>query len=110
LQKFPILAKTAFLLVGYVGFILLAELIFHFHVHSWQKFIGVVIISTLSLLYSRVDFVHTLLKPLVIIGQPLMRLFAALLDGVFWPLRKLHEAVTKVLRRPAKEGEDQTPA
>jgi len=27
LNKFPILAKTAFLLVGYVGFILLAELI-----------------------------------------------------------------------------------
>jgi len=110
LQKFPILAKTAFLLVGYVGFILLAELIFHFHVHSRQKFIGVVIISTLSLLYSRVDFVHTLLKPLVIVGQPLMRLFATLLDGVFWPLRKLHEAVTKVLRRQAKEGEEETPA
>ena len=105
LQKFPILAKTAFLLVGYVGFILLAELIFHFHVHSWQKFIGVIAISALSLLYSQGGVVHKLLKPLVTFGQPIMRLFANLLDGIFWPLRKLHEAVTKMLKRPPTEDE-----
>lgn len=110
LRKFPILAKTAFLLVGYVGFILLAELIFHIHVHSWQKFAGVVVIAMLSLLYSNVPFVRALLRPLVIISQPPMQFFAAILDWIFWPLRKLHEAVTKMLRRTAVEDENNSSA
>jgi len=106
LNKFPILAKTAFLLVGYVGFILLAELIFHIEVHSWQKFIGVILIAAVSLLYAKSEFIKALLTPVVKISQPVMWAFAAVLDGIFWPLRKMHEAITKMLRRAAKEEEE----
>jgi tellurite resistance protein TerC len=108
LQRYPVLAKTAFLLVGYVGFILLAELVFHIHVHSWQKFIGVVAITVTTLLYSKGGPVRTVLYPAVVVAYPVMSAFAAVLDSVFWPLRKLHEAVTRVFRRqPARE--DATP-
>ncbi|RFC42811.1 MAG: tellurite resistance protein TerC [Verrucomicrobia bacterium] len=107
LQKFPILAKTAFLLVGYVGFILLSELIFDWKVESWQKFIGVVAISAVSLLYEKGGPVRTVFAPVVKFAQPVMRSFASLLDGVFWPLRKLHEAVTKMLRRPTDDEQAQ---
>jgi drug/metabolite transporter (DMT)-like permease len=106
LQKYPILAKTAFLLVGYVGAILLAELIFHVHVHSWQKFIGVILITAVTLLYRKDGLVKTLLTPFVALALPVMGAFAAALDAVFWPLRKLHEVVTQVFRRTIAEEEN----
>jgi tellurite resistance protein TerC len=99
LQKYPILAQTAFILVGYVGFILIFELLFHFHVESWQKFIGVVIITACSILYSRQPRLQRLLAPVMNVVFYIMRAFARLLDGVFWPLRKLHEIITKIFRR-----------
>lgn len=106
LEKFPILAKTAFLLVGYVGFILLAELIFHIHVHSGQKFIGIAIITALTILYSRQSWAERLLNPLVKVGLPLMRGFAGLFDAIFWPLRKLHEVIARRFLRSKKETDD----
>ena len=99
LQRFPILAKTAFLLVGYVGFILLSELIFHYHIQPWQKFIGIAIITGLTLLYSQKPWAKRLFQPLVTVGMPLMRVFAGALDSVFWPLRKLHEVIWRKFRR-----------
>lgn len=112
LQKFPILAKAAFLLVGYVGFLLLAELLFHMEVHPWQKFIGIAAIAALSILYEKGGHTRRFLFPLIQLVVPVMRGFAALLDGVFWPLRKLHEAVTRMLRRqePTEPGDDSPPS
>lgn len=103
LQRFPILANTAFILVGYVGFILLAELLLHFHVQSWQKFIGVVLITAITILYGREGFVHTLLRPLVIVATPLMRLFAAIVDVILWPFRRILQATAHAFHRPAHE-------
>jgi tellurite resistance protein TerC len=100
LEKYPILGKTAFLLVGYVGFILLAELLFHIHVHSWEKFIGVVLITAVTLLYARGGIVRTVFEPVVSLAQPPMRAFAWALDNVFWPLRQLHQAGAKFFARP----------
>lgn len=116
LQRFPILANTAFLLVGYVGFILLAELLSTFpfwpgepvHVHSWQKFIGVVIITAVTLLYARRGVVYALLQPVVLIGFPLMRFFAALMDSLFWPLRMLLQGIA-LLFRPRKSPAEAQP-
>ena len=107
LQRFPILAKTAFILVGYVGFILLAEVAYHFHVHAWQKFIGIVIITALTILYARGGLVYTLFRPLVMAAQPVMRAFAGTLDAFFWPLRKLHEMMSRIFRRAQQETPQQ---
>jgi hypothetical protein len=96
----------AFLLVGYVGFILLAELAFHIHVHSWQKFIGVVLITAVTMLYARGGLVRTIFAPVVAVAQPPMRAFAWTLDNVFWPLRKMHEAGTRFFARPKPAPED----
>lgn len=105
LQRFPILGKTAFLLVGYVGFILLAELIFHFHIQPWQKFIGIAVIIGLTLLYSRQVWAKDLFRPLISVSLPVMRGFAAALDSVFWPLHKLHEIIARKFRRSVLEEE-----
>ncbi len=109
LQRFPILAKTAFLLVGYVGFILLAELLFGFHLPPWQKFVGVAVITAITILYSRHEPTQSLFQPLISLSLPLMRGFAAVLDAVFWPLRKLHGLATRIFRRAAAEKERKPP-
>jgi len=65
----------------------------------------VILIAAVSLLYSRNGFVKALLSPLresFTTGDVGLR---RRMDRIFWPLRKLHEAVTKMLRRAAKEEE-----
>ncbi|MEN3941214.1 hypothetical protein WJU23_07965 [Prosthecobacter sp. SYSU 5D2] len=75
LEKFPILADTAFVLIGYVGGILVFEILSDpasgfqifpgpVHVGSGRKFIGIVIILGISILYARVPAVQTALRPL----------------------------------------------
>jgi tellurite resistance protein TerC len=55
-EKHPILKTTAFLLVGFVGFLLLIELAIEhthatLHIPSWVKFAGIFGITAASLLY-----------------------------------------------------------
>lgn len=75
LEKFPILADTAFVLIGYVGGILVFELLSDpasgfqifpgpVHVGAARKFVGIVIILGIAILYSRVPAVNTALKPM----------------------------------------------
>jgi hypothetical protein len=58
-ERFPILKHTAFLLIGYVGIILLVEMTAeyawheHLHITPFQKFIGLALIIVLSLWYAR---------------------------------------------------------
>lgn len=53
-EKYPILKKTAFLLVGFVGGILLFEIFTGYHIGSIKKFIGIVIIVALTLGYDQI--------------------------------------------------------
>jgi len=45
IEKYPILEHTAFMLVGYVGIMLLVELELHVHFDKIVKFIGIVVLS-----------------------------------------------------------------
>ncbi len=87
LEKFPILADTAFILIGYVGGILVFELLSDphsgfqvfpgpVHVGAGRKFIGIVIILGLSLLYARNPAVQTALKPLLTALRVPMKIIA----------------------------------
>ena len=105
LHKYPVLAQTAFLLVGYVGFILVFELLTHIHIQAWQKFIGIVIITAITIYYGRSPVLQKILDPLIQVALPLMRAFAGLLDWVFWPLRKLHEVIARMFRKAMPKTE-----
>jgi tellurite resistance protein TerC len=76
--KFPILEHTAFLLIGYVGMILLvemtAEYFFHHHLHisPLEKFIGIGAIMGLSLWYDRSALAKQLSRPLFAAARPLI--------------------------------------
>ncbi|HEY1083717.1 MAG TPA: hypothetical protein VGE29_15760 [Prosthecobacter sp.] len=87
LEKFPILADTAFILIGYVGGILVYELLSDphsgfqvfpgpVHVGAGRKFIGIVIILGISILYAKVPAVQTALKPLLAACRVPMKLVA----------------------------------
>ncbi|MCW0219620.1 MAG: hypothetical protein OJI67_14955 [Prosthecobacter sp.] len=89
LEKFPILADTAFILIGYVGGILVFELLSDphsgfqifdgpVHVGTGRKFIGIVIIIAISILYAKVPAVETALKPLFKTLKVPMKLIAML--------------------------------
>jgi tellurite resistance protein TerC len=98
LEKFPILEHTAFLLIGYVGLILLTEMtavsLFHAHLHisAIEKFIGIGIITLLSLLYHRSPFMQQSCRPLFrVLRLPLQvyaKLFGGLIGLVIWPFKQ----------------------
>lgn len=104
IEKFPILEETAFLLIGYVGFILVYELLSDpasglqvlpgpVHVTALQKFIGIVVIVALSMLYSRSGVFQTVAGPFFKVVSPVMWLVSlvvgTILKVVFWPFSLL---------------------
>ncbi|MEO5917767.1 MAG: DUF475 domain-containing protein [Luteolibacter sp.] len=106
-EKFPILEHTAFLLIGYVGMILLTELsadyFFHTHIHisAFQKFIGIVIIMGLSFLYDRTPAVQKVADPLFKMAMLPIKAYAAvagtLIAILLWPFK----AAFRLFQKPA---------
>jgi tellurite resistance protein TerC len=102
IEKFPILEQTAFMLIGYVGFILVFELLSDpksglqclpgpVHVSALQKFIGIIIIVAATIFYSRSAALQK-------IGAPLIK-FAHLM---MWPVAAALGAVVKLVCLPFK--------
>ena len=96
-EKFPVLQHTAFLLIGFVGVVLLAELTSEFafhrvlHIGAGQKFLGVLVIMALSMGYSRSAAMRRAGGPLVRAALRPMVLYARgssfLLGALLRPLR-----------------------
>lgn len=87
IEKYPVLEHTAFILIGYVGFILCYELLSDphsglqllpgpVHVTAFQKFIGIVIILALSIIYSKSSGLQKALAPLFKLLSAPMKLVA----------------------------------
>lgn len=64
IEKFPILEHTAFLLIGFVGLILVVELETHIDIETYQKFIGIVIIIAFTLWYAKSNLLQTVMRPI----------------------------------------------
>jgi tellurite resistance protein TerC len=111
IEKFPILEHTAFLLVGYVGFILVFEILSDphggfqlipgpIHVSTWQKFIGIAVIVALSVLYSRVPAFKKTISPILRILKIPAHGVALAGRSVLLPFRILFGLVKKCFARP----------
>ena len=98
IERFPILEATAFLLVGFVGVVLLAERQFSLQLGAVEKLLGIVFIVVASLAYDRVPVVQTALRPFVRVAHHLMRLITRLVGATFWPLTKAFELITAAYR------------
>lgn len=107
-ERFPVLKHTAFLLIGYVGFILLVEMTAeyawhrHLHVTAFQKFVGLAIIIILSLWYARDTTMQSVCKPVFRVLMSPIKLYAAFAGAVFgaiaFPFKSLWSGV---MRKPA---------
>lgn len=103
IARFPILEETAFVLVGFVGALLIVEMELEFHVGPAGKFVGILSIVALSLAYDRVPLLHTVLSPVVGVLHLLMRAVAFAVSFAIWPLTKIAAAVAAAFRaRTAK--------
>ena len=95
LRKYPVLEPTAFILIGFVGGVLVYEETYHvitggvLHIPPLFKFAGILFIVFVALLHSADAGVRRLLNPLIRLALPLMRGFAALVSLVFWPVTRL---------------------
>jgi YkoY family integral membrane protein len=98
LKKYPILEPAAFVLIGYVGGILIYEESYHLitgetaHLPPWFKFTGILLILWIALLYSADGSVRRLMRPVIVVGFPLMKLFSSAVALLFVPFTLLFSA------------------
>jgi ABC-type nitrate/sulfonate/bicarbonate transport system permease component len=91
IERFPILESAAFVLIGYVGGILIVELTTHIHVTALQKFVGICVILALAIWYSESKAVQAVLGPIFkVLRLPLIAYAAVsniVFGVVFFPFR-----------------------
>ncbi len=91
IERYPVLEHTAFVLIGYVGALLMLEVLLGTHFDKLVKFAGIVLLIGASLLYSANAGVRAVLMPVLRACLLLMEIVAAVLGSVFvaitWPFR-----------------------
>ena len=97
LEKYPILEHTAFLLIGFVGGILLVELTTTLHINPFQKFIGIVLITAATILYSRRPALQRATGPILrVLRWPMLAISAVIgsaLAAIAWPFKAAWRAL-----------------
>ncbi len=86
IERFPVLEHTAFLLIGFVGLLLVTELTFHVDITTLQKFLGIVAIIAISIWYSRSSVVEAVLRPVNGMLMVPIRIYDVILGAVFFVL------------------------
>ena len=111
IAKFPSLKATAFLLIGFVGVILLVEVCSELaghpvHIGTLEKFGGIVTILTLSLWYDRSATGKKVLRPIVVVGAPILWALDKFFSVLFWPIAACIRFVVSIFaRKPAVGAE-----
>ncbi len=108
IEKFPILEHTAFLLIGFVGMLLLTELTWHVDIKVWMKFVGIVAIIALTLWYEKSAGVKAVLRPFLKVSMYPIRFYEATVGFIFmilwYPFKMLFKAFR--VSEPAEAVED----
>lgn len=94
LKKYPILEPTAFVLIGYVGALLIGEEAYHLitgapiHLPAYFKFIGILAIIMIALYYEADGAVRRIVRPLVKMSIPVMKLITRIVNIILWPIAR----------------------
>lgn len=105
LEKLPILEPTAFVLIGYVGVLLLVDEAVHaltghvLHVPPSAKFAGILLIILTALLYTADGVVRRAVRPLVHVATPVIRGVTLAVSLVMWPLTRAVQVLLSAHRR-----------
>jgi YkoY family integral membrane protein len=104
IEKYPVLEHTAFVLVGYVGLLLLSELWMHDFFDALGpmkvklvKFAGIIVLTLLTVAWSRSAPLQAALRPVLRAVMVPMHVFAAVVGAlivlVTWPCKALIRTV-----------------
>ena len=94
LKKYPILEPTAFILIGYVGFLLIGEEAYHLitgapvHLPAYFKFVGILMIIIIALSYEADATAKRIITPIVKMSVPVMRAVTRVVGFILWPLER----------------------
>jgi hypothetical protein len=94
LKKYPILEPTAFVLIGYVGALLIGEEAYHLitgapiHLPAYFKFVGILIIIMIALYYEADGAVRSIVRPIVKMSIPVMKLVTRIVNIILWPIAR----------------------
>ena len=95
LKKYPILEPTAFILIGYVGALLISEEAYHLatgspiHLPAYAKFVGILMIIWVALFYEADGAVRRVVRPIVKMSVPVMRVITQAVGVILSPLEQL---------------------
>lgn len=95
LKKYPILEPTAFVLIGYVGLILVGEEAYHLatgapiHLPAYAKFVGILMIIIVALSYDADKTTRRLVTPFIKMSIPVMHAVTRVVAIILWPLEQL---------------------
>jgi tellurite resistance protein TerC len=93
IERYPILEHTAFILIGYVGALLILKLFTPIDPHTGGKFVGIMIILGISIYYARHPGFARALRPFLHGANMAMRGYAAvsgaILSVIFFPFKAL---------------------
>lgn len=93
-NKFPVLEKVAYVLVGFIGVILFAEYFFDFHLSKMGKFGTIMGICAFGMAYDKSSLLQTVFGPLFTwVGQVFGNI-AELADSLFKPVTVTAKYVT----------------
>ncbi len=95
IKKFPVLSDSVYVLIGWIGVLLLAENTFDtlkvHHLTELQKFLVLLEIILFTLIYDAVPALQRIVDPILrTLFMPVLKLVNAPLAILFWPIRKLH--------------------
>lgn len=108
IERFPVLQHTAFLLIGFVGMLLVAELTWHFDISTLTKFGGIMLIIALSIGYSRLAGMRAIIRPVLQWLMWPVRIYEVVIGSIFHVLFVPFQFVFKRLKlpEPAEEVEE----
>jgi len=99
IERFPILESASFILIGYVGGLLITELVAQVHIGPLGKFVGIIIIIALAILYAEVGGFRKVAQPVLKVFLPVMKLVDFVVGGIFqlifWPFKKAWSLVRR---------------
>jgi YkoY family integral membrane protein len=106
ITKYPVLEHTAFILIGYVGLLLLSELHFHDFFEALgplkvkiMKFAGIILITVLTIAWSRMEVLQKVLNPVLRLLLLPMNVVAALIGAIIvaitWPFKWVWSTVRR---------------
>jgi tellurite resistance protein TerC len=99
LKKYPILEPTAFVLIGYVGVLLVFEETYHLvtggplHLPAYAKFVGILMIIWVALFYEADGAVRRVVRPVVTLSVPVMGAITRAVGILLWPLEQLFQKI-----------------